>query len=379
VFTNDRSKWTRVPVFEMGINLATNYLNAAPMMLRASPSVDKNGLDVNDPGYNAADGDFISTTGMSWFPGYAINVETGERLNMAFGENSSLTSERGRDMLWNPTSNERSQFFDPLFGGQHYIYVFGHNGNDRYANPYSVSGLSGQLKDVPAYDYGAMIMKIMTLPPPATVANIQTERTEIWRDAMWASIPLLSAEFNDWLFDYTRNPLPTDAKVRLRVSKPYKRAITGVTPSVSPFKPWIPSDTVFAAVNRNRPMYSFNTYDLKTETNSNTAAVDALELINVVPNPYYAYSAYEKNQIENRVKFTNLPEKCTIRIYTVSGTLIRKLTKDSPITSLDWDLKNQAGIPIASGLYIVHVEVPDVGEKILKFFGVLRPIDLDAY
>ena len=60
--------------------------------------------------------------------------------------------------------------------------------------------------------------------------------------------------------------------------------------------------------------------DLKTETNSNEAAVNALDLINVVPNPYYAYSAYEKNQIENRVKFTNLPEKCTIRIYTVSGT-----------------------------------------------------------
>ena len=71
---------------------------------------------------------------MSWFPGYAINVETGERLNMAFGENSSITGENGRDMLWNPTIHERSQFFDPLFGGQHYLYIFGHNGNERYAD-----------------------------------------------------------------------------------------------------------------------------------------------------------------------------------------------------------------------------------------------------
>jgi hypothetical protein len=380
VFTNDRSKWTRVPVIEAGINLALNYLNTPPMLLRASPSVDKAGKKAGDPGYNSADGDLISTTGMSWFPGYAINVETGERLNMAFAENSSLTVERGRDMLWNPTAVERSQFFDPLFGGQHYLYVFGHNGNERYPNPYSVSGLSGALKDMPAYDYGAMMMKILTLPiPPATLANIQAERTEMWRDAMWVTIPLLTDGYASWNFDYAGNPLPTDAKVRLRVAKPYKRALTAVTPTVNPFKPWIPSDTVFAPQNRNRPMYAFNTNDLKTETNNSTAAVDALELINVVPNPYYAYSAYEKNQIENRVKFTNLPEKCTIRIYTVNGTMIRKLTKDSPITSLDWDLKNQAGIPIASGLYIVHVEVPDVGEKILKFFGVLRPIDLDAY
>ncbi|MDQ3108647.1 MAG: T9SS C-terminal target domain-containing protein [Bacteroidota bacterium] len=386
VFTNDRTKWTRVPVLEMGSNLALNYANAMTMWKRASPSVDKYG-NVGD-GFVTSDqndADFISATGMGWFPGYAINVETGERLNMAFGENSALTSENGRDMLWNPTNNERSQFYDPLFGGQHYLYIFGHNGNERYGgvsplntppySSYSITALNGELKDVPAYDHGAMMMKILNLP--AVTANY-VERTEIFRDAMWVSIPLLSDEFADWQFNYAGNPLPTDAKVRLRVAKPYKRAITGVTPGATN-KVWIPTDTIFTPQNNNRPLYSFNTYDLKTETNSNEAAVSALELINVVPNPYYAYSAYEKNQIENRVKFTNLPEKCTIRIYTVSGTLIRKLTKDSPITSLDWDLKNQAGIPIASGLYIVHVEVPGVGEKILKFFGVLRPVDLDAY
>jgi hypothetical protein len=63
----------------------------------------------------------------------------------------------------------------------------------------------------------------------------------------------------------------------------------------------------------------------------------------------------------------------------VSGTLIRKFTKDSPQTYLDWDLKNQAGIPVASGLYIIHVNVEGVGEKILKWFGVMRPVDLDTY
>jgi hypothetical protein len=63
----------------------------------------------------------------------------------------------------------------------------------------------------------------------------------------------------------------------------------------------------------------------------------------------------------------------------VNGLLIRKFTKDSPQTFLDWDLKNQSGIPVASGLYIIHVDVPDVGEKILKWFGVMRPIDLDSY
>ncbi|MBA3706731.1 MAG: hypothetical protein H0W84_12770, partial [Bacteroidetes bacterium] len=86
---------------------------------------------------------------------------------------------------------------------------------------------------------------------------------------------------------------------------------------------------------------------------------------------------------------TNLPQKCTVSIYTLSGTLIRKFKVDQSgvatyssgiaITSLDWDMKNTAGIQVASGLYIIHVDVPEVGERILKWFGVMRPQDLDAY
>jgi hypothetical protein len=236
------------------------------------------------------------------------------------------------------------------------------------------------LKDMPAYDYGRAIMKIMTQVGTSsanTQVIINNERTQIWQDAMWTSIPELASDFATWNFDYSGSPLPSDVKIRLRVAKPYKRALTGITPIGS--NKWIQNDTVFAAQNGNNPMYAFDTYDLKTSTNNHDAAVSALDLINVVPNPYYAYSGYEKNQLDNRVKFTNLPEKCVIQIYTVSGTMIRKFTKDSPQTFLDWDLKNQAGIPIASGLYIVHIQVDGVGEKILKWFGVLRPIDLDAY
>lgn len=379
ILTNDRSKWTRVPVIEIGANASTNFGLQGPMLLRTSPSVNKYG-QANFPATD--NNDFA--TGMSWFPGYAINVETGERLNMAFGENSSLVAEHGRDMLWNPTANEwggQPWTPTPLFGGEHFIYVFGHNGDARYGNPYTYPYLSGELKDVPAYDAGKMIAKIMMPSGSYTNANVQAERGEVWRDAMWVSIPELSENFANWTFDYSGNPLPTDVKVRLRVARPYKRALNGLgyAPPANGTNPWVPSDTVFSPQNKNNPMYSFNTSDLMVGLNDNDAAVNALDLINVVPNPYYAYSAYEKNQLDNRVKFTNLPEKCTIRIYTVSGTLIRKITKDSPITSLDWDLKNQAGIPVASGLYIVHVEVPGVGEKILKFFGVLRPVDLDAY
>ena len=103
-------------------------------------------------------------------------------------------------------------------------------------------------------------------------------------------------------------------------------------------------------------------------------------MINVVPNPYYAYSAYEQNQLDNRIKITNLPQTCEIKIYTVGGQLIKTIRKDDPtITSVDWGLKNEFNIPIASGLYIIHVDVPGVGERVLKWLGVMRPIDLDTF
>ena len=51
--------------------------------------------------------------------------------------------------------------------------------------------------------------------------------------------------------------------------------------------------------------------------------LDAMETIKVVPNPYYGYSSYEKNQLDNRVKITNLPSRATISIFTIGGTLVR--------------------------------------------------------
>ena len=126
-------------------------------------------------------------------------------------------------------------------------------------------------------------------------------------------------------------------------------------------------------------MYRFSTDDVVAEKGDHKTAVDALDLINVVPNPYYAYSTYEKSQLDNRMKITNLPKRATISIYTVSGILVRQIKKYDDMTSVDWDLKNTYGIPVASGLYVIHVDAKGVGEKVLKWFGVMRPIDLDTF
>ncbi|MBM55513.1 MAG: hypothetical protein CMB32_03040, partial [Euryarchaeota archaeon] len=117
-----------------------------------------------------------------------------------------------------------------------------------------------------------------------------------------------------------------------------------------------------------------------TDLNVESTLTSVLDMINVVPNPYYAYSKYETSKIDNRVKITNLPEVCTVSIYNLSGTLVRQYNRSNdPSTSLDWDLKNHKNVPIAGGVYIIHVDVPGIGQKVLKWFGVMRPIDLDNF
>ncbi len=150
----------------------------------------------------------------------------------------------------------------------------------------------------------------------------------------------------------------------------------------------VPPSTVSFTINMRKPYtktandtmvhYSFNTESVYNKVNSETGK-KSVNLINIVPNPYYAFSEYESSPVENKVKITNLPPKATISVYTLSGTLVRRIKKDDLLTYADWNLQNDNRVPVASGLYIIHVDCGDLGEKILKWYGVMRQLDLDTY
>ena len=136
--------------------------------------------------------------------------------------------------------------------------------------------------------------------------------------------------------------------------------------------------------NNGKPMYGWSMDEIASEVASVDIQKQALSLINVVPNPYYAFSEYERGKIDTRVKIINIPAKCNINIYNMSGKLIRTFkvdrtseNSDQRIYSIDWDMKNSKAIPIASGVYLIHVEVPGIGETIIKFFGGVRQVDLE--
>jgi hypothetical protein len=312
VITSDQSKWTQCPVIETCHNSTQAQGGSSITKLRYAPSVDK-------------DGNPTSGTGMGWFPGYAFDIETGERLNMAFGENSWLHGSNGRDMIWNPTSEFFDPVGEPILGGGHFIYIFGTD----------VDG-----GEMPTYDNGAWLHEQLSDETATSYINA-------WKNCMWVIEPILIP--NEEL-------LATDVRFQLRVSHPYQ-------------------EEVFTNINNGLPAYRFSTSDIASSIMQQDVSVDALQHIKIVPNPYYAYSQYETGTLDNRVKFTNLPERCTINIYNMNGGLVKNISKDNPLTFEDWTLKNHKGIPIAGGVYIIHVEVPDVGEKVLKFFCSQRVVD----
>jgi len=91
--------------------------------MRDHASVDKQGIAYGSSGCNTTEASITSTTSMGWFPGYAINIETGERLNMAFGEDSYNYSDNGNDMRWNPTSTIDGSTYSNAFG-EDIIFMF---------------------------------------------------------------------------------------------------------------------------------------------------------------------------------------------------------------------------------------------------------------
>ena len=112
VFTPDKTKWSRCVVVEtanrfftqkpisnnlstfffMGMETKPNPDGKFPSQfeLRGDYSVgknDQNGDGKPDPD-GAVDANGKPLYGMGWFPGYAVDIETGKRLNIYFGENS---------------------------------------------------------------------------------------------------------------------------------------------------------------------------------------------------------------------------------------------------------------------------------------------------
>ncbi|MEO7176429.1 MAG: hypothetical protein ABIV51_11015 [Saprospiraceae bacterium] len=369
VMTPNKDLWSRCVVLETASKYyqAKGQGGAGMLELRKAPSVSKE--DANNDGL--ADPDGSAETGMGWFPGYAIDIESGKRVNIMFGENSFYSSAyeefvdsvngqpdkiRGNDMMFNPTDqlfmlDFASDPMGPLYmGGQHFIYVTNTE-----------------------YDACVAIRKDLVLANPIF-------RSKAYRPITWAAMSIVTP--GKQMKSYADGLIPTETVVRLRVDNAY-------------------ASTATTGVNNGNPKYRFKIEGRAAQALDAKGVETQLDQIGIVPNPYYAYSQYEASSFSSIVKITNLPAKCVVTIYSLDGKFIRQykrnesrltnINKDSGLSTndpglpnlliapdLEWDMKNSKGIPVASGVYMIHVNAEGLGERVLKWFSVNRAFDTNG-
>lgn len=374
VFTSDKTKWSRCVVIET----ASYYYSGSiypkdPLLTIESPvppgrkrlnfdtrfaqPVGKDDLDGD--GLPDPDGTKDPVTGrdmlgMSWFPGYAIDVETGQRLNIFFGENSVYSKKvnpnyTGRDLMFNPSGDifyddglGAFQYYEAMLGGQHMVYV----------------------TDMP-YDSCKTLWRQLSpeLYPNDAISAIR--KRDAIKNITWSGIFTLNGNFqmrslNDGL-------IPDDVRVKMRVN--------------NRFNNWW-DDVTGAFTGHPRYQFTIENRESLDITQEDSWVNNALDSIKVVPNPYYAFSDYETSQFSNTVKITNLPGTCTVTIYSLDGKFIRQYKRaevyqpyNQISPAVEWDLENNKGIPVASGVYLIHVDAPGLGRRTIKWFGVARQFD----
>ncbi len=376
VMTSDKSKWSRCVVVE---SATTDYTMTAGLQtqgnrgqfdIRAAASVDKEG-NPDDSG----------TEGMGWFPGYAVDVETGERLNIFFSENSVYDEDMaeflsegatGGDMIFNPTSqfitpdSPESQpdfgIFNLVGGGQHFVYVT----RQKYDG---CELLFGDLQ-------------------PSNNPSVKFNGLSL---VTWSAFPINSVGENNALLSVADGIIPNDLTIKLRVSNPF-----GFASEVDQIGDG-DNDKYDGAKIGGYPTFEFEIDGASARALAANEYEGALENVNVVPNPYYAYSAYERSEFDNTVKITNLPARADITIYSLDGKFIRTFLRDEqdiikssdfPVQTqlgfpdVSWDLKNNKGVPVASGVYLIHVRAEievdgqvQIEERVIKWFGIGRKFD----
>lgn len=368
VLTSDTSRWSRCIVVETASKYYTSSDFPKDTALRTESPANKQRVSFDtryalsvgkrdndgdgkpDPD-GAVDQNGAPLRGMGWFPGYAIDVETGQRLNIFFGENSCYSSAvdpayTGRDMIWNPTNQfvtdgPLEEYYDLVLGGQHWVYVTN--------TPYDAcEALRRRLH--PEYALSPQLSDVFKVPQMRTIA--------------WAGMLMLAEDAQ--LLPLNQGLIPTETVYKLRVTRP--------------FDTWY--NDADGKKKNGLPRYQFKIDGRQSTDQDAVQIANALDSIKVVPNPYYGFSSYEISQFSNVIKITNLPAKCTVTIYSLDGKFIRQYRRDEvyapykQITpDLEWDLKNNKGIPVASGVYLIQVQAPGLGERTIKWFGISRQFD----
>ncbi|MFI5252307.1 MAG: T9SS type A sorting domain-containing protein [Bacteroidota bacterium] len=146
----------------------------------------------------------------------------------------------------------------------------------------------------------------------------------------------------------------------------------------------VPPGTVIRLIT-NKPLkpnelFIARTGSLAAVSGNKSLALAEVNKINVYPNPYFGFNKAETDKYHRFVRFNHLPTLATIRIYNLAGILVRTIKKNDPGQFAQWDLMNENSIPAAAGIYVIFIDLPDLGTtKELKLAIIPETQYLDRY
>jgi hypothetical protein len=121
-------------------------------------------------------------------------------------------------------------------------------------------------------------------------------------------------------------------------------------------------------------------FQIATAEDQGIEQKEDLDKVRVVPNPYIITNSMEpavRNNTLNqrrRLMFTNVPEECTIKIFTMSGYLVDRIEvhNDADNGIVHWDMLTKENLEIAAGVYLYHIKSLKTGEEKLSKFAVIK-------
>lgn len=111
----------------------------------------------------------------------------------------------------------------------------------------------------------------------------------------------------------------------------------------------------------DKPLTAADRYQFSTRAQRFDEAQEKeeLKLVRVVPNPFIVSSGFDTVRDRHELHFTRLPANCTIKIFTLTGELVKTIKHDRDSEGQNfakWDLKTEFGSEVAYGVYFYHID-----------------------
>lgn len=278
----------------------------------------------------------------------------------------------GTTTLTDPKPNSPTGSFPSNF-----VFPAGATETDKKKDKWVSTGIDSVHMTVSRAKYNFMKgYKAPTTPPPPTSLTLTGTSAGItlqWADAAAEALPNFAGYrimkkigdrdttyyqeiYRSNSSDKAATHTYTDTQVRVAASHFYYVQSMGTISA---------NDLNAHPTERGKIIYSPRVYFYNnTAVNGEAKLGNELEKITIVPNPFnwndpnirgYGWT----NPSNLQISFYELPKTVTIRIFTEYGDLIRTIEHDQDSGFNKWNMTNEKGQTIASGIYIVVFQTPD--------------------